>query len=225
MPELGIDHGADHLLFLLSKIGSRWDPGPSLRARPRNFHQIQGVRLVVALLLRRPEDPLPVLLIDSIPVDDRCVEYLAGICEEITNSPTRLMSLVTRVYTSHIPDYEEFKAMVLVLERHLDPEKVNVASTIRCSLAMQLSAKVAESTQDLTWWDPREEADWLFRCSNVIHALASPRTQLFGKSSGRYMSCMRAPYNQDAGPGWLGIYDAREAVSLKPRDFWRDHYF
>lgn len=225
MPDLGINHGVDHLLFLLSKIGSRWDPGPSLKARPRNLKQIQGVRLVVALLLRLPEDPLPVLIIDTIPADNRCVEYLAGICEEITSSPTRLMSLLSRVYSSHISDYEEFKAMVLILERHLDSKKVNVASTIRYDLAIQLSVKVAENPEDLTWWDSREEADWLFRCSNVIRALASPSTQLFGKSSSRYMSCMRAPYNQDAGPGWLAMYDAREVVTLKPRDLWHDHHF
>jgi len=180
---------------------------------------------VVALLLRFPEDPLPVLIKDSIHVDSLCLEYLAGICQEITSSPIRLMSLLSRVYSSYLWDYEEFEAMVLILERHLDSEKVNVASTIRYNLAMQLSAKVAESPQDFTWWDSREEADWLFRCSNVIRALASPRTQLFSKSSSKYMSCTRTLYNRDVGPGWLGMYDAVEGVSLKPRDILHDHYF
>jgi hypothetical protein len=224
-PDVGFNYGPDYLLFLLSKIGSRWDPGPRLKARPRNLQQIQGVRLVVALLLRLPGDPLPVVIKDSIHVDACCLEYLAGLCEDITSSPIRLMLLLSRVYSGYLSDYEEFQAMVLILERHLDSEKVNVASTIRYDLAMQLSAKVAESPQDITWWDSREEADWLFRCSNIIRALVSPRTQLFSKSSSKYMSCTRSPYDRDVGPGWLGMYDTTEVVSIKPRDILHDHHF
>lgn len=139
------------------------------------------------------------------------MEYLTQMAKSIKQDPGRLLNLLSDIYLSGVPDSDEFAAMVLILERHVDLNNHRISLDLRNKLVCQLHT-IMDDPDQFTWWDLREEAQWTQRCISMIRRLEASQHHRFSSTSKRYLSCTRASYGQDVGHGWLGMYDGSRDV-------------
>jgi hypothetical protein len=152
-----------------------------------------------------------------------CISYLSELCDNIKQSPGRLIDLLIQLLKAHnlhgLSDANLalglHHLMAIVNERCIgDSAKSHIASSHELARSLTRSRDMvlreweylSGNESDIMARLGRKD-EFSARCTKAIHGLLTPTLITFGAHSGRSIACARPLLVSDAARGWSGMYD------------------
>lgn len=213
-PDLGVTNPGDFLLVCIYMIqsGRVYECTDTLPLA--NWESSKTLHLVLALLMRHEEDPMPRIK-GGVPIDMQCFEYVARLCGEAKKNDYRLMNILIGIMRKKLCVPSSFVGIIKIAKQ-LQFDNACIPPIVRHELVQALHTVQNESWNTMDWinfWDTWGEEGYPRECGNVKRKLLEPPPPAqLSRSARASISCMRSSSGGHAAMGWFEMHEHNEVM-------------